>query len=190
MIRLIFRGLLVLAVMAAVAAYYGLVLPRLLAYGVAAVVGGVLVWSMIGGGARLHPLAFGGAVIGLWPAGALLAGLIAGHALGLNLNGAEAAAWAWPVPTVAAQFASASKRDRQRDMALLALSAIALYAAGAAYFSGSLGALIGAALGAAAASAVAGSALEIPPTQRRALQAGALVGLAAAAVMGARLAIS
>lgn len=164
MISAILKLLLVAAVTALAYAYYGLVMPDVVALLIAILLGGFALFTLISGQMRFSKIALGGAVFAAWPAGALLAAFVA-SLFQIELTEAEAAAAAWPLALLAAKasFAMSEKRDKARDIGNLSLGIVAIYSVTAAAWAGSRIALALAALGVAAIAANAAQNLIIPP---------------------------
>ncbi len=182
MIKIILKLLLVAVLGFLAAWYYSQVLPAFVAGLFGLAVAGALGWSMLGGGFKLSPLVFGGTVLAVWPAGALVAGWVAPA----PLTPAVAMGASWWAPALAAQFASASKVDGRRDLATVSLALVGAYTVVAATASSALLAMALACGAPAAAALVAASVLEIPPRHRAVLRAGAVAAAAAGALLATR----
>lgn len=167
--------------------WYGLVMPATVAGVMALLIASFAGYSLLAGGLKIHRALLGGAVIAVWPAGALLAEWVAGLA-GFSLTPTQALAGAWPAALLAgkAAFAMAEKRDRARDLSNLALGGIALYTVLAAAWVGEPLAMAFAALGAAAITANAAHTMILPPTHERFLMWTAGLGTAASAMLAVR----
>lgn len=187
---MLLRVLLVAAIAAVVYWYYGLVLPAVVAGVVAVAVGLVALFGLVSSQMRFYSWVFGGAVFAAWPAGALLAGYVAGL-VGVALTETQALAWAWVAALGAAKatYAMSEKRDKARDLGGIALGVIAVYGVGAAAWHSDHWALFAASLGAAAIAVNARQSLILPPRQEQFLGVVALVAVSASVLHLGRAAL-
>lgn len=168
MIKVIFQLVVCLLIGWAAYAWYALVLPDSAALIIALLLSGAALFSLLSQGLKIQRALLGGAVLALWPAGALAAGWAA-EMLEHPISETAALAAAWPVALLAAKgsFAMAEKRDRARDLGNLSLGAVALYSVLAAAWVGEPLAMAFAAFGAGVIAANAAQQMILPPGHER-----------------------
>jgi hypothetical protein len=179
--KFIFQCLLALLVGFLAFLYYGLVLPRAVAGGIALIIFIAATFAIISKNLEFKAALFGGAVVAAWPAGALLiqgAGLLFNYSVPDSISRAGAIFAAF----IAAQasFSLAEKRDRARDIGCISLCAISIFTVISSLFSGSRLAVGIACAGVVLTLFMVRQHLILPPDQENILSLGVKVAGVAA----------